>query len=145
MIDNRSVTHSIITFQETDPPEHSQTRMKLFRAFSRTTMAQYEDTIRELCQGILDEALDKGSFDATREIARQLHEKVVAYWHDVDFNWGRNASAHYTEDGVFLGSSVRYDGRAEIQEFYNWRLDRGERTNVSPPARRSCSPPHARS
>ena len=65
------------TFQETDPPEHSQTRMKLFRAFSRTTMAQYEDTIRELCQGILDEALDKGSFDATREIARQLPMRML--------------------------------------------------------------------
>src|SRR5690606_2706637 len=35
-----------------------------------------------------------------------------------------------TRDGLFLGSSVRYEGRAEIQEFYNWRLDRGERTNV---------------
>ncbi len=60
------------TFQETDPPEHSTTRMKLFKAFSRTTMAQCEDEIRDLCQPILDAALDQGTLDATMEIARQL-------------------------------------------------------------------------
>jgi hypothetical protein len=65
------------TFQETDPPEHSQTRMKLFKAFSRTTMSAYEDTIRELCQGILDQALAQGTFDATREIARQLPMRML--------------------------------------------------------------------
>jgi len=65
------------TFQETDPPEHSMVRMKLFKAFSRTTMEQYEDTIRDLCQGILDEALDKGTFDATKEIARQLPMRML--------------------------------------------------------------------
>lgn len=65
------------TFQETDPPEHSQSRMKLFKAFSRTTMEQYEDTIRELCVDILDETLDKGTFDATKEIARQLPMRML--------------------------------------------------------------------
>jgi cytochrome P450 len=65
------------TFQETDPPEHSQTRMKLFRAFSRTTMAGYEDDIRQLCHGILDEALEHGSFDATKLIARELPMRML--------------------------------------------------------------------
>lgn len=65
------------TFQETDPPEHARHRMKLFRAFSRTTMAQYEDDIRDLCQTILDDALAKGTFDATREIARQLPMRML--------------------------------------------------------------------
>ena len=65
------------TFQETDPPEHSQTRMKLFKAFSRTTMSAYEDTIRDLCQDILDQALALGTFDATREIARQLPMRML--------------------------------------------------------------------
>ncbi len=60
------------TFQETDPPEHSKTRMLLFKAFSRTTMSAYEDDIRSLCHGILDDALDHGTFDATKLIARQL-------------------------------------------------------------------------
>ena len=65
------------TFQETDPPEHAQHRMKLFRAFSRTSMSVYEQDIRDLCQPILDEALEKGSFDATKDIARQLPMRIL--------------------------------------------------------------------
>lgn len=65
------------TFQETDPPEHSRTRMKLVRAFSKTVMAQYEEDIRALCDTILDAALEKGTFDATKEIARQLPMRML--------------------------------------------------------------------
>ncbi|MDP5218599.1 cytochrome P450 [Ruegeria sp. 2205SS24-7] len=65
------------TFQETDPPEHSQTRMKLFKAFSRTTMAQYEDDIRQICVDILDDVLERETFDATKEIARQLPMRML--------------------------------------------------------------------
>lgn len=65
------------TFQETDPPEHSKVRMKLMKAFSKTTMAQYEQEIRYLCADILDQALAKGTFDATKEIARQLPMRML--------------------------------------------------------------------
>lgn len=65
------------TFQETDPPEHTQTRMLLMRAFSRTVMAQYEDDIRQLCDEILDATLEQGTFDATKEIARQLPMRML--------------------------------------------------------------------
>ncbi len=65
------------TFQETDPPEHSRTRMKLVRAFSKTVMAQYEEDIRALCDTILDQALEKETFDATKEIARQLPMRML--------------------------------------------------------------------
>lgn len=65
------------TFQETDPPEHSMVRMKLLKAFSKTTMAQYEQDIRDLCADILDQALAKGEFDATKEIARQLPMRML--------------------------------------------------------------------
>lgn len=60
------------TFQETDPPEHMKTRMKVGKAFSRPVVAGFEDQIRALCQPILDQALEAGSFDATKVIARQL-------------------------------------------------------------------------
>lgn len=63
-------------------------------------------------------------------ISRHLEEKIVAYWHDVDFNWGRNAAGHYAPDGVFISPHARYEGRAQIAEFYAWRQDRGERVNV---------------
>lgn len=65
------------TFQETDPPEHSKTRMKLMKAFSRTTMDQYEEAIRDLCAEILDAALERETFDATKEIARQLPMRML--------------------------------------------------------------------
>lgn len=65
------------TFQETDPPEHSMVRMKLMKAFSRTSMAQYEQEIRDICAEILDPVLDKGGFDATKEIARQLPMRML--------------------------------------------------------------------
>lgn len=60
------------TFQETDPPEHMKTRVKVGKAFSRPVVAGFEDQIRELCHPILDAALDAGTFDATKMIARQL-------------------------------------------------------------------------
>lgn len=65
------------TFQETDPPEHSKVRMKLMKAFSKTSMAQYEQEIRDICAEILDPVLEKGSFDATKDIARQLPMRML--------------------------------------------------------------------
>lgn len=65
------------TFQETDPPEHTRTRMLVAKAFSKPMMALYEDQIRELCVGILDQALPLGEFDATHHIARQLPMRML--------------------------------------------------------------------
>ena len=65
------------TFQETDAPEHMQTRIKVAKAFSKPVIAQFEPIIRELCGPILDEALEKGTFDATKDIARQLPMRML--------------------------------------------------------------------
>ena len=65
------------TFQETDPPEHTRTRMRVAKAFSRPVMATFERQIRDLCVEILDAALSLGEFDATREIARQLPMRML--------------------------------------------------------------------
>jgi len=65
------------TFQETDAPEHMMTRVKVARAFSKPVIAGFEQSIRELCGEILDQALANGSFDATREIARQLPMRML--------------------------------------------------------------------
>ena len=65
------------TFQETDPPEHMATRIKVARAFSKPVVAGFEAQIRTLCGDILDAALAKGSFDATREIARELPMRML--------------------------------------------------------------------
>ena len=65
------------TFQETDPPEHMKTRIKVAKAFSKPVMAEFEPQVRELCVEILDKALAKGEFDATKEIARQLPMRML--------------------------------------------------------------------
>ena len=65
------------TFQETDAPDHMQTRIKVARAFSKGVVAAFEDQIRSLCVEILDQALALGTFDATREIARQLPMRML--------------------------------------------------------------------
>lgn len=65
------------TFQETDPPEHMKTRVKLAKAFSKPVMARFEDQIRDICDDILDEVLELGTFDATKQIARQLPMRML--------------------------------------------------------------------
>ncbi len=65
------------TFQETDPPAHTHTRMLVGKAFSKPVVAEYEDTIRELCDDILDRALALEEFDAVKEIARQLPMRML--------------------------------------------------------------------
>ena len=65
------------TFQETDPPEHMKTRVKVARAFSKGVISQFESVIRSLCVEILDKALAKDEFDATKDIARELPMRVL--------------------------------------------------------------------
>jgi hypothetical protein len=65
------------TFQETDPPEHMMTRIKVAKAFSKPVVAGFEAQIRALCTEILDDALARGTFDATKEIARQLPMRML--------------------------------------------------------------------
>lgn len=65
------------TFQETDPPEHMQTRIKVAKAFSKPVMAAFEDQIRAICVDILEETLPLGTFDATKSIARQLPMRML--------------------------------------------------------------------
>jgi cytochrome P450 len=65
------------TFQETDGHEHMGTRVKVAKAFSKPVVALFEDQIRQLCVEILDQALPKGTFDATKDIARQLPMRML--------------------------------------------------------------------
>ena len=65
------------TFQETDPPEHMATRIKVARAFSKPVVAGFEAQIRDLCADILDAALARETFDATKEIARELPMRML--------------------------------------------------------------------
>lgn len=65
------------TFQETDPPEHMQMRIKLAKAFSKGVIAQFEEDLRAISTDILDEVLQNESFDATKTIARELPMRML--------------------------------------------------------------------
>lgn len=65
------------TFQETDAPEHNQTRIKVAKAFSKPVIAGFESQIRDICVTMLDNALPLGTFDATKLIARELPMRML--------------------------------------------------------------------
>jgi cytochrome P450 len=66
------------TFQETDAPSHRAFRALIAKAFSRATMAGFEDQIRSIVNTLLDEALQAGEFDAVNAIARRLPMQMLA-------------------------------------------------------------------
>jgi cytochrome P450 len=65
------------TFQETDGAAHMGTRVKVAKAFSKPVVALFEDQIRQICIEILDQTLQKVTFDATKDIARQLPMRML--------------------------------------------------------------------
>ena len=65
------------TFQETDPPHHSHTRILLNKAFSRPEVANFETRIRDITTNLISKNLDKGEFDATKEIACELPMRML--------------------------------------------------------------------
>jgi cytochrome P450 len=78
------------TFQETDPPEHSRTRLLVAKAFSKPMVALFEEQIRDLCREILDSALPQQEFCAVKHIARQLPMRMLGRilgTPDADLDW----------------------------------------------------------
>ena len=59
-----------------------------------------------------------------------LSLQLAEYWHEIDFNGGRDASKYYVEDAVFHGQFASYEGVAKIQQFYDWRVKQGPRLAV---------------
>jgi hypothetical protein len=59
-----------------------------------------------------------------------LQQNAIDYWHQVDLTGGAGVSARFTEDGIFhAGPGQPLVGRAAIEGFYSWRVDRGARTS----------------
>lgn len=65
------------TFQETDPPDHSRTRVLVSKAFSKPVVALFEEQIRLICDSILDDVMERRSFDAVKDVARQLPMRML--------------------------------------------------------------------
>ncbi|MFT8244877.1 nuclear transport factor 2 family protein [Roseomonas sp. BN140053] len=60
-------------------------------------------------------------------IRQELEILNVAFWHDVDTNWGERAHEFFTEDGVYTTSHKARQGREAIRGFYSERESRGPR------------------
>lgn len=60
------------TFQETDPPEHSATRVKVSPQFAIRTIAEFEPVVRSLAADIVEKAVAQKEFDVVESIAKQL-------------------------------------------------------------------------
>lgn len=60
-------------------------------------------------------------------IRQELEVLNIAFWHDVDSNWGRDAHNFFTEDGVYTTSHKARTGHEAIKEFYTGRQSKGER------------------
>src|SRR5271169_6820379 len=67
------------------------------------------------------------ALNTRRATLERLTELEIEYWHDVDFNWGRNAHTSYLDTGVFAIGDRRMKGQDEIAGFYRWREGRGDR------------------
>ncbi len=64
------------------------------------------------------------------ELNATLSLQLADYWHEIDFNGGREASKYYTPDGEFHGQFASYIGAEKIQQFYDWRREQGPRLSV---------------
>lgn len=60
-------------------------------------------------------------------IRQELEALNIAFWREVDSNWGREAHAFFTEDGVYTTTHRARRGHAEIRAFYADREGRGPR------------------
>lgn len=64
------------------------------------------------------------------ELNAVLSLQLAEYWHEIDANGGRNASEYYTPDAEFHGPLASYHGAGKIQQFYDWRRERGPRLSI---------------
>ena len=64
------------------------------------------------------------------ELNATLSLQLAEYWHEIDFNDGRDASNYYVPEAEFHGQFASYLGVEKIQQFYDWRRDQGPRLSV---------------
>jgi cytochrome P450 len=62
----------------TDPPAHSRLRRLVSRDFTPRRMRELEPRIRQIAAAVLDAALQRGEFDAVKDLANAMPVKVIA-------------------------------------------------------------------
>jgi hypothetical protein len=64
------------------------------------------------------------------ELNATLSLQLADYWHEIDFNGGKDASSYYLPEAEFHGQFASYYGVDKIQQFYDWRREQGARLSV---------------
>jgi cytochrome P450 len=61
-----------------DPPRHTKVRRLINQAFTARNVARLEARIRDVARGIVDDILDKQTFDAVPDVAAEISLQVIA-------------------------------------------------------------------
>jgi hypothetical protein len=64
------------------------------------------------------------------ELNATLSLQLAEYWHEIDFNGGKDAASYYVPEAEFHGQFASYFGVEKIQQFYDWRREQGPRLSV---------------
>lgn len=78
------------TLMEMDPPQHTRYRRLVSRPFAPRSVAEYEDSVRELAKEVLQEVRGEERFDFVTKVARQLPMKMLGRLlglPDADLDW----------------------------------------------------------
>ena len=78
LVDNEGDERPVKTMLDTDPPEHTRLRRLVNLGFTPRMVSQFAAHYHEVTAQILDEALEKGSFDFVTEVAAELPLVAIA-------------------------------------------------------------------
>jgi len=76
-----------------DPPKHDRLKMLFQKGFTPKRIAEHEDRIRAITEGVLDGVADRGSCDLVRDVAQPVVSRVIGSFMGIspedDLIWAR--------------------------------------------------------
>jgi cytochrome P450 len=76
-----------------DPPKHDRLKMLFQRGFTPKRIAEHEDRIRAITEGVLDRVVDRGGCDLVAEVAQPVVSRVIGSFMGIspedDLIWAR--------------------------------------------------------
>ena len=118
---------------EKDPPDHTRARTVIERALSTRAVRQLGESFRERAEDLIDELLDKGTFEAVEELAETYSTTVFP--DAVGFQGGDRRLVDYG-DMVFnaLGpdNDLRRNAMAKGPRVVPWIMEQCQRERLKP-------------
>ncbi|WP_248958053.1 cytochrome P450 [Sphaerisporangium perillae] len=118
-----------------DPPEHTRRRSLVNRGFTPRQIGVLEDHIRDICHGLVDQAMAKGSVDFVTDIAAPLPLYVICELlgapvedRDKIFQWSNRMIG--SEDPDY--ATTPEEGQAAAAEVYSYANQLAARRREEP-------------